>query len=140
MQRGHRSRLNPAAEAVAHHQVVTFAQLRDERGNVREVVTLIGVAHDHEFTARSGEAAEQRAAVPFSFDRDNARAQAACNLDGAIRASIIGDHHFAAQSRALECGESLGDTDADGFFLVEARHHHRDFDVGDWRISFNFGR
>jgi hypothetical protein len=71
----HGAGLDSAHEAVAHDEVAAVAQLFDQRRNRREVVAVVGVAHDHEAAARRVDAADQRAAVALPRDLDHARAQ-----------------------------------------------------------------
>jgi hypothetical protein len=53
VQRRHRAGAMPP-KAVAHHQVVALTQLLDERVERREVVAVVGVAHDHEGPRAAG--------------------------------------------------------------------------------------
>jgi hypothetical protein len=53
VQRRHRVRLDAAAEAVPHDEVIALAQLLDERVKRGEVVAVIRVTHDDELAARA---------------------------------------------------------------------------------------
>ena len=68
MRPNHGSGFDPARESVAHHQVIALAKLLDERADGGEVVTVIGVAHDHEPAARGSDTGDKRAAVPTPVD------------------------------------------------------------------------
>jgi hypothetical protein len=42
----HRSSLNYAAEAISRYQIIAGAELRNERRRIREIIGIVGVAHD----------------------------------------------------------------------------------------------
>jgi len=53
VERRHRPGPDAAREAVAHHEVVAFAELRDEGHERREVVAVVRVAHHDRVTGFS---------------------------------------------------------------------------------------
>ena len=71
----HRARQNSALEPVSHHQVISFAQLSDERIQLREIVTVIRIAHQNESSARGCDASVQRAPVTARLDRNDSRSK-----------------------------------------------------------------
>ena len=63
-----------AAQAITHHEAITFAPLGDEPWNFREVMAAIGIAHDDEAAPCLFDAFAQGAAVPFHRGVHYARA------------------------------------------------------------------
>src|SRR5271170_5736737 len=58
MQKWHGARTDAAAIAVADDHRVAGAQARYERVELREIVAVVGVGHDHESSAGRGDAAD----------------------------------------------------------------------------------
>ena len=56
-------RTNSAEEAIAHDRVVAPSELLDERGQGREVVAVVGIAHDDVSAARREGRVEKRCSV-----------------------------------------------------------------------------
>ena len=95
----HRTRRDPALEAVAHAQVIAFVELGDHRHAFGEVVAAIAIAH-HDVTARRRRAAaDQRRAIAAVFHRDDARAQFGRQRLAAIGRSIVRNHDLAAHAQ-----------------------------------------
>src|ERR1043166_5808228 len=72
VQRRHCVRLDTAAKAIAHDQIVAFAQFLNKWHQVDEVVRIVGVAHDDEASARRADSAHKGAAVTFRGPMDHA--------------------------------------------------------------------
>ena len=102
VQRRHRAGLDPAAEPVAHDQVVAGAQPLDELVEVGEVVAVVGVAHDHVGAARRRDAAEERGPVPLVDDVDDARTVGFRDLLRAVGAAVVGDDDLADDAAPVE--------------------------------------
>ena len=66
VQRRHGVGLDAAFETIAHHELVAVAQFLEKGTEVREIVTVVGVAHDDVLAAGRLDAALKRAAVTFS--------------------------------------------------------------------------
>ena len=130
----HRACLDASGEAVAHHQVVAFAQLGDERSNGQEVVAVVGVTHDHELASRRLDAADQGAAVALARHVDDTHPQLPGHRQRAVGAAVVGDDDLRRQAVFLDCLLRLADADGQRLGLVEARHDDRDFDFGRWIV------
>jgi hypothetical protein len=55
MREGHRPGHHPPApggQTAALHKIKTFSKFREKLGNFEEIVTVIGISHDHKFSAR----------------------------------------------------------------------------------------
>jgi len=72
VQEWHRTGGDAAGEPVTEHKVVAVAQTRDERVEIREVVAVVGVAHDHELATSRLDAGHESAAVPLLGHVDDA--------------------------------------------------------------------
>ena len=75
MQVRHSTGLDSAEKPVAHYQMVAGPKFLDEGPEIGEIVTVIGVAHDHVFSACAGDASHQCVAVSLPLHLNNARAQ-----------------------------------------------------------------
>ena len=123
----HRPRLDFAAEPIAQTEVRPAAELLDEAANVREVVGIVGVAHDDELAAGLVEAAPQGVAVTFEMVRDDPRPRRLGDLDAVVGRAVIDDHHFAFDAQIVDRANRFLHADADGFLFVQAGHHHGQF-------------
>ena len=112
MQRRHRARQNFSQETIAHHEVITFAQFRHKFVQLREIVGVIGIAHQDELTARRGDPALQGAAVAAPLHGDDARAKVPGNLLRSVGAAVVGDDHFAADAMPLQGVDRFFDANA----------------------------
>src|SRR4029077_9979020 len=59
----HGAGTDPAPEAVSNDEEIALPQLVDESLQLREVVAIVGVSHDHVTAARRGDACRERSAV-----------------------------------------------------------------------------
>src|SRR6185437_667963 len=82
-------------KAATLHEVIPFAKLRQESGDLSEVVAVVGVAHHHVATARRSDSAHQRASVTLLGNWDDTRAKRGRDFLRPVRASIVGDDHLA---------------------------------------------
>src|SRR5690606_29560811 len=124
---GHGARLDAALKAVAHDQVVAFAQFLDESWNVPEVVAGIGVGHDHVAPVSGGDASHECAAVAFLWNADHAGPQGGGNRLRAVSTAVVSDDDLAGNAAFAERVLRFLDADRQRFGLVQARHYHADF-------------
>ena len=131
----HRPGVDPALEAVAGHEVVPFTEPLDERLELREVIAVVGVAHDHPAAASSCDSAGQSRAVAALLDRNDARSELLGDLLRPVGRSVVGDHDLARDADPLERIQRLADADPDRLRLVQAWHHDRELrnDLGHRR-------
>ena len=122
----HRAGTDPTLEAVAGHEVVAFAELLDERLELREVVAVVGVSHDHPAAAGSCDSSRQCRAVAALLDRNDARSEPFGDLLRPVGRSVVGDHDLAGDADPLERVQRLADADRDRLRFVQARHHDRE--------------
>src|SRR5579884_1519589 len=120
----HRSRLDLAGKAVAHHQVVARAQTIHKSFEAGEIVTVVRISHDDVLTARGLTCViKSRAITTYRyvyyyctcFRRDSL---------GSIRRSVIADHHLAVDSVARKEIKGLVKTRAQCLGFVQARHYN----------------
>jgi hypothetical protein len=119
----HSAGFDAAPEPVAHYQVMALPELFQEGHEVAEVVTIVGIAHDDVFATGRINAAQQSAAVAFLLDLDDARTEASGDFLAPVRAAVVGDYDLAMDAMLAHTPKRLGDTDFQGFCLIEARHH-----------------
>src|SRR4029077_10973698 len=87
VQERHRSRRDPALEAIAHDEIGTNAQPFQEQYQRRKVVAQVCVAHDHVAAVCSLDAPEQRGAISATLNMDDASTQLLRNGLGTICAA-----------------------------------------------------
>ncbi len=97
--------------------LVKFAQLQ-------EIITVVAIAHEHEFAARVVYAAHEGIAVTLGLDVNDASAQTFGDLDGAIGAAVVGDDDFAVDAVFHEGPQGFADADRDGISLIKTGHDH----------------
>jgi hypothetical protein len=68
----HRAGLDPACETVADDQVVAVTQALDKCVELGEVVTLVGVTHDHKLTLRGDDPTGNSGSVTSGLDMHDA--------------------------------------------------------------------
>ena len=115
-----------ALEAVAHHELVARAEPLDERRRAREVVAVVGIAHDDVLAAGGVDAAHQGAAV----SRGTSTTRAPCARAMSCEPSVmpLSATITSPDAAALQEPCALSNADGKGLRLVEARHHDREFD------------
>ena len=127
MQRRHGARLDAAAIAIAHDELITGAQLSDKGVQPAEVIAVIAVAHNHEFATCRANAAKQSAAISPLGDMNHPGAVCLGDRLRAVGAAVVGDDHLASAAAAGEEGACLGNAARQGFGFVETRHQDREF-------------
>src|ERR1043166_4547694 len=131
VQRRHCVRLDTAAKAIAHDQIVAFAQFLNKWHQVDEVVRIVGVAHDDEPSARRANSTHEGAAVTLRSHIDHATSALRRQTRRAVSRSIVGDHDFAIDAVRFNEAASFVDADLERFGLVETRHDDREFALGE---------
>src|SRR5690606_30345551 len=105
------------------------AQLFHEGVEVREIVAVVGIAHDDVSAARRSNATGKRRAVALLGDVDDAGAGPFRNLLTAVGRAVVGDEHFARYAGAREKVACLADAYGQRLRLVETRHEDGQFEV-----------
>src|SRR5437870_8864893 len=90
----HGARSDSTLEAVTHHELITVAQLRQKRSQIRKVVAVIGVSHDDVLTSRGCDSSQQGAAVAFSGNVNYASSDFRRDGLRSVRAAIVRNQHF----------------------------------------------
>src|ERR1700676_57299 len=129
MQRRHGPRQDSAFEAIPHYQVVTFPQFVDKQVGLREVVAVVGIAHQDVAASRCSDASAQCAPVAAYLNRNYARPVCCRNLLRSVRAAVIAADHFPADSVLLHCAKRFLDARRNRRPLVKTWHHHGELDV-----------
>ena len=105
-----------------------------KRGNLRKVVAVIGVAHDHKRALGFLDSASQGGTVAPLWDSHDPSAVGFGKLDGTIGGPVVGDDHFSGQPVLRKSHHRFVDADGNGIHFVQTRYHDRDFDLlsGRW--------
>ena len=120
---------DPALKPVAHDEIAALAQARDERLEVSEIVTPVGVAHDDVRAMGGANAFQQRRAIAARLDAHDPRSAGQRNPDRPVGAAVVGNHDLAVEVRAREEAARLVDASGERLRLVETRHQDRELDV-----------
>src|SRR5262249_37626391 len=108
------------------HQVVTLAQLLNERAQLREVVTVVGVTHDDVPRPGGVDPGTEGAAVPLHLDMDDAGPQPTRDLRRSVRAAIVRDDDLALDPALAQEVLRLPDARGQALGLVQAGHDDRE--------------
>ena len=96
---GHGARTDTAQEPIPHDKIRALMEGPHERGNVRKIVALVGVAHDDETAAGLLDSKPQGAPVPAHGGEDDSRPCFLRDRDRIVRRTVVGDDHFPGNSR-----------------------------------------
>ena len=118
--------MDAALEAIAHDERIAFAQLLHEALEAREIVAVVGIAHDDVASARRGDSGCKRGTVAPLGHRHDARSRARRERRRAVVRAIVGHQHFPGDACALQESARLAYAASDGRRLVEARHEDRE--------------
>src|SRR5689334_16070344 len=94
MKGGHRAIFDAAPKAISHHQFCAVPKLFDEAWNVAEVIAIVGIAHDNEPAACSGNSTHQSAAIASFTDGNDPRPEIFGDFNGSIGAAVVGNDDF----------------------------------------------
>ena len=126
----HRAGQDRTFEPCAHdHVVVARDERLDEVTDVREVVGVVGVAHDEVAAPRFLEAARVRRAVAAAPLVHDAGAGPRRDRRGVVGRAVVDHEDFADDPHPGERRASLLDAPADAVGFVQARHHDGDEDL-----------
>jgi hypothetical protein len=124
MQRRHRTWLDTSSEAIANDEVTPTAKLVYERADVLEIIAIIRVRHDDEFTARSLNTGRKRGTVSSGSNANDARTKIGRDIPGGICAAIVGNDHFAIYAAYEQRRFGFPDARRHRVGLVETRQHY----------------
>ena len=127
MERRHGPGSDPALETVAHDQIHALAQFVHKDLQTREVVAVIGIAHDGVLAARGSDTAQQGRAVAFLRHIHDPGAQTAGDLLGSVRAAVVRYQHFTVNAGTLQVGLGLHDAGGQRLGFVQAGHQDSQF-------------
>lgn len=125
MQLRHGTRADAAAEAVAHHEVVSFLHLTDKRRNRRPIVGVISVGHHDDVASGFADPTHQGRSIAFAPFVDHSGTELLRNLDGSVGRAVVSDYDLASNSELRETAKRFLDTDRNRLLLVETRNHGR---------------
>jgi len=83
---------------ITHHHVVALPPHFHETRHFAEVVAVVRIPHDDECAARRRDSGAQRGAVAALLHANHTRAKLFCDIDGAVRRTVVSDDDLAAQS------------------------------------------
>src|SRR5262245_7755918 len=128
MQYRHSSWCYSPFEAVPQYYLISSTELIDKWLQCRKIITIVGVAHDHEPAARSLDARTQRVPISFRSDVHDARPKPTRNRLGIVRAAVVSDDHLTINVVQFEIGKCLSHTRAYRARFVETRHNDGQFE------------
>src|SRR5438876_7862273 len=99
MERGHGSRLNSALEPISHNKIIPFSQFDHEFIELRKVVRIIGVTHNHETAFCRFDSAGKGCSITTFRNRYDARAETLRNGLGTVSRTIVGNQYFTTNLR-----------------------------------------
>ena len=132
--------LDAASESISHDEVGSATKCFDEWAQVREVVAVIGVAHDDELALGVGDAGGECSAVSPNRNIDDTSTFGSGNVLRTISASVVCDHDLAIDAQTFDRRLCLADTHRKRFGLVEARKDNREFHGDRYYVSSAFNR
>ena len=101
MERRHRSLLNTTTKSITHDKIAAISKLGYEVIELREIVRIVGVAHNHEAPTCCGDPATERRTVTAIGNRHHARAEPLRDVLRSVGRAIIGDQYLAANFQTL---------------------------------------
>src|SRR2546428_1930686 len=126
MMPSHRARFDFSFEAIAHHNFIAFAPFCAKARHLREIIAVIGIAHDDELSARLFNSLAQCMTVAPQRGMNNSGAVLLGDFDRTVSGSIIRDDDFAMNACFFEGSNGLVDAKCDGLRLVETRNNYGD--------------
>ena len=129
VQERHRARGDAAREAVAHHQVASFAQLGDEGVQRREIVAPVRITHDDVAALRRTNPAFERAAIARRGNCNHPRSMGLGDRGRPVGAPVVGDKHLPFDTAPRQVVLRLAHAVGKRLRLVEARHQDREFEA-----------
>jgi hypothetical protein len=127
MQRGHRSGAIFAEKPVSHDEVIALTKFQKKRGEIREVVTVVRVTEDDIAALCRGNAADERASIARSGDRNDSSAQLVGDVQRSVGTAVVRDDDLAGDLELPDGVVSLLNADPQRLGLIEARHDDREF-------------
>ena len=98
MEPGHRAGTNSSSKPIPHHKVISATQSVDKGAQLREVIGVIGVAHNDITPAGGLNARAERMTIATSGYCNDPRAMITGNLLRAVIAAVICNNHFATDA------------------------------------------
>ena len=121
----HRAFTDASGEPVAHDEIAALAERLEEGSDRREVVAVVGVAHDHVASACGGDASDQGASVALALHVHDLHTELARDRLRTVGAAVVGDDDLRLHAELLDRAARLADAAREGLDLVEAWHHDR---------------
>jgi hypothetical protein len=118
----HGSGLN-VVHTISDDEIRTSLERTDKPWNLGEVISEVGIRHDHIFTARHRESSKVGAPITTSPFGDDQRAGIGCQLCAPILRCIVCDYDLAVDASADESRARRRDTSSDAPALIETRNH-----------------
>ncbi len=124
---GHGAALDGPTQSGSYDQGPPQAQPLKKWNQMFEVVTAVGVAHDHVAPTRGLDAAPEGCTVAAGRDRDDPGAMATRDRWAAIRAAVVCHQHLVASGARGPCA-GMRSLNAVGqrLALIQARHQDRE--------------
>src|SRR6266481_7041587 len=124
--------LDPALKAVSHNQVIALAEFSNKWPDGTEVIAVISVTHDYEFSARIGNPSHEGATISFGRNMDNARSQLLSYGLRSVCTTIVSNDDFPWDFVLTQCSQGFLDARCKRICLVQAGHHDGHF----WKTFF----
>ena len=125
MQPRHRA-VTDVGEAVSQNQIGAEGHGCHDRGQVLQVVRIIGVRHHQDVVLRRGESLPQRGPISANRRLHHAGARPVGDHVRPVARSIVDHHHFARSTAALKPPQRLCNAGAYGGSFVETGQDNAD--------------
>ena len=119
-----------ALESVSHHQISAAAQLIKVFIEAREIIAVVGIAHDDVAAASGLNPAKEGPAIAANGRVHQPRAVAPDDLPRPVGAAIVRDEDLTGHAFPGEERLRFSDACPDRLSLIEARHEDRQFEIG----------
>ena len=131
MKSRHCSGFDATSKPVSHNEVGSAPKRLDERPEIGEVVTVVGIAHDDELALGIGDASSESSAITTNRNIDDTRAFGTGNVLRTVCTAVVGDHNLAVDTQTCDRGLGFTDTHRKRFCLVEAWENDSEFHEPD---------
>ena len=128
MQKRHgtwQNRSSATRQTATLYEIKILSQFLYKSRDLQEIVTVIGVAHQHKLALAGFDAVHQRRTVPANGHVDGSRSVVHGDLFRCIRAAIVRQNDFAIDASFAHRADRFFDADTHCIRLVQTGHYNR---------------
>src|SRR5215469_15283111 len=125
----HGPRLDAALKPVPYDQVISLSQFLDEGQKAREIVAIVGIAHDDVLAACVRTAIKEGCSIAPDWDMDDPGTTSPGNILRTIAGAVIANDNFPLNPALFEKTLSLSNAGFERFPFVQARHQDCQLDL-----------